>query len=951
MIRSVRRTRRAGRVRGGTAALLVLAGFAPAPALALDPGRLPSQHRVRVYSVRDGLPQSSVESLAQTPDGYLWLGTQEGVARFDGVRFAVFDRRTVPEIAHNRITALHVDGAGALWIGTEGGGVTLRSGGAFRRLGAEAGLPNLRVRAFAPGPGGGVWVGTDGGLVLVREGRAGPVPGTETLAGEGIESLAAGRDGSLWVGTRRRGLMRLSGDRLAPALRDAFPDGTSVPALHVDSRGDLWAGSRDGLSRIRDGKLAGRWGADQGVLGGPVAAIATDPDGNVWFGPEGGGLNRLAAGRVSRLTASGGLPGEVVESLLVDREGSLWAGTQDGGVARLCDGAFVPWGKPEGLLSDVASPILEDQKGAVWVGTRGGGVSRIAGNAVTSFTTREGLPNDWVQAIAQTRDGSLLVGTRHGMARLSGGRFVPFGVEHGLANDGVRAILETRDGALWVGTGGAGLVRIRGREARRFLRADGLPNESVFFLHEDDSGVLWIATNGGGLVRWDGTRFTALTTRDGLTNDIVNTLHETADGTLWIGTYGGGLCRLRGGRVSCVTTRNGLHDDAVFRILEDDAGRLWVSCNRGVWSVPLSDLDAVADGRATTVTPRVHGTADGMRNAECNGADMPTGWKARDGRLWFPTIEGAVVVDPAKPIRSAVPPTVLVERIVADGEEVPLSGGEVVLPPGTEKLEVDYTAPSFRNPERVRFRYRLAGYEERFADVGSRRTAFYTHLPHGAHVFEAVAVDEDGVESPVPARVPVRLTPFFHQTPLFYLLAAAAVLAAGAGAWRYRVARLLSRERELEALVARRTESLRQESERTAAALREAERQREIAERATRAAEEASQTKSQFIASTSHEIRTPLNAIIGYTELIEETVADAGTGELREDLVKIRQAARHLLGLINDILDLSKIEAGKLDLHVEDVPVAQVLAEVRAAAEPLAQKNGNRLVVAHEGPA
>ena len=501
---------------------------------------------------------------------------------------------------------------------------------------------------------------------------------------------------------------------------------------------------------------------------------------------------------------------------------------------------------------------------------------------------------------------------------------------------------EDRAGNLWIGTNGGGLYRYGGGVFTHFGREAGLADDSIFFLHEGRDGTLWIATNGGGLNRMKGGAITALTTKDGLSNDIVNVVHEDADGTLWVGTYGGGLNRLKDGKFFAYTTREGLFDDAVFQILDDGQGSFWISCNKGIYRVARAELEELAAGTRKRLKPTPFGVRDGMRNAECNGADQPAGWRSRDGRLWFPTIEGAVVIDPTLSDRPRGSLPVIIEGVVANGTPV-AQGDAIVLAPDVEKLDFHYTSPSFRAPTETRFRFRLEGLDREWVDAGTRRTAYYTHLPAGHYVFRVAATDEAGTWGSDAARQAVEVRPRLTETAAFYV---AATLLFGLGVFvfvRFRIARLVSRERELVLLVEKRTATLREEKERTERALLEAERQREHARASEEAAAEANRTKSQFLANTSHELRTPLNAILGYSELLTDVVRERGIEGLEEDLSRIHSAGRHLLGLINDILDLSKIEAGKMEVRAEEVPVAELVEEVVAAVRPLAEKNGNRL--------
>jgi len=398
----------AGLAGRGTALALGLAALA-VPCAALDPTRAVTQYRRDSWSTRDGLPQSSVEAFAQTVDGYLWLGTQEGLARFDGLRFVVFDKTNTRALHHNRVTALLADRQGSLWIGTEGGGVTRLREGAFRALGSGEGLPNPRVRALVEDAAGFAWVGTDGGLSRFEGERFVDGPREEDLFRRPILALCAGAEG-LWVGLED-GLVRVRGDRVEREVARGLPRGP-VRALWEDRDGTLWVGTRHGLfvRRSRQAEVT----LEPSPLPAPVVtAIRRDRDGSLWVGTEMGAV-RIQRGGTSPLTTHEGLPSDQVQEIFEDREGSLWVGTQDGGATRLADGNFTTYSAAEGLAGDVVWPIFGDREGSLWIGTKTGGLSRFRDGRLQSFSTRQGLSSNAVQSIAEGADGALWLGRAAG---------------------------------------------------------------------------------------------------------------------------------------------------------------------------------------------------------------------------------------------------------------------------------------------------------------------------------------------------------------------------------------------------------------------------------------------------------------------------------------------------------------------------------------------------------
>jgi len=791
-----------GRPSAGTRrAAAVLALLLPAAAQGLNPELAITQYSHRAWKpepVEGALPQHSVFSIRQTHDGYLWLATQEGLARFDGVRFKVFNAQNTGQLRHNDVWTLLEDLDGALWIGTRGGGLTRLKDGVFVNFGREQGLSDDTIQALWQTADGSLWIGTrGGGLNRYKEGVVTVFTAKDGLSSNIIYALYGDRDGNLWIGTDGGGVSLLrDGAFTTLTTKQGLSDNT-VYAFLQDRDGTVWIGTSAGLNRWRDGRIT-VFGKHDGLSNDNIRSLYQDRDGNLWIGTDGGGLNRYARGRFTALTTRDGLSNDNVGAIYEDREGSLWIGTDAGGLNRLKDNKFVSYGTPEGLVDNNARTVIEDHDGALWIGTWEG-LARYHEGRFTSYTTRDGLSNNVVLSLAVGRDGAVWAGTlAGGLNRLQGGRFTHYGKAQGLSRGWVLALLEDRNGTLWAGTRSGGLNRLDNGRFRSFTTADGLGANDVRYLLEARDGGLWIATLGGGLNRYKDGAFTALTRRDGLSSDLVLSVHEEADGTLWIGTFGGGLNRLKDGKVTAYTTRDGLLDDSVYQIL-DDGRHLWLSSNHGVARIGKQELDDFAAGRSGRLQPATFGISDGMRSAECNGAHQPAGWKTRDGRLWFPTIQGITSVHPGRMPMNALPPPVVIEELRVNGRGVPLGEG-IELPPGRSRMDFQFTALSLLAPEKVQFRYRLEGYDDDWVQGGSGRSASYTNLPPGRYTFRVAASNNDGVWNEQGAALTFEQTPYFYQRRAFYAvyaLALALAVAAGMRLQRRRVRQLQAREREL----------------------------------------------------------------------------------------------------------------------------------------------------------
>ena len=753
-------------------------------AFALDPSRGLQQYILESWQIREGLPQNTVQAIAQTRDGYLWIGTQEGLARFDGVQFTNFDRRNTPALQSHYILSLLADSGGNLWIGTNNGLVLYRDG-KFTRMQPPNAPSDAYIRHLYLDPRNRLWIGTDlGGLNLYQGGKFSAYTTKNGLSHNFVRAACVDRSGTLWVGTDGGGLNRMKDGKweVEKAVHHSY-----IGAILSDRHGTLWVGTLGGgLFVLQNGTWKSI--AAPEIPNPFIRYLYEDQRGVLWIGTE-GGLVRHHHGKWETIAEAQSLASPFIWTIAEDHEGSIWIGTFGGGLSRLKDPKFLTITSRQGLSNDDVWSIYGEENGTIWIGTVNGGVSRLDHGTFSTISTANGLPNNNVRSVWMDREGTLWIGTSGGgVCAWRDRRCVIYNSKNGLSNDFVRSIYQDRQGNIWIGTNGGGLNLFRDGKFTHFSSQNGLSGDFIRALLEDREGSLWIAVDGGGVVRYRDGNFQKYGPAQGLSSDKVLTLYEDSDGVLWIGTLDGGLNRMQAGKITSYGIDQGLFDDAVFQILEDSTGHLWMGSNKGIFRVRKKMLNDYAHGKVNRITSDAFGIADGMASNECNGGSFPSGWKDSQGQFWFPTDNGVVVFHPDHLAVNQKPPSVQIEALIPNHNKfLPPFVRAISFPPGTSNMEFHYTALSFLFPQKVKFQYRLDGFDKEWIQADSRRVAYYTNLPPGSYTFRVIAANNDGVWNRDGASVPFRLSPYFYQTFWFYGICIVLLLLAAVAAYQLRI--------------------------------------------------------------------------------------------------------------------------------------------------------------------
>lgn len=873
----------------------------PTPGWALDPAREIHQYICQTWTRQTGLPAAGISAIAQTGDGYLWLGTQSGLVRFDGVRFSAialpedsrFPRRVIASLASSR--------TGGLWFGlAAAGGFGFRDeqGEFFRPHGPAWLNTPASVASVWEASDGSLWAGRNDGLIRYTPGSPAASALDERLPA--VRTMVKDAHERVWLLSAGTGLHIWQEGQLT-----AFPDKSfkqeQSTAVAVDLQERIWIGTTTGL-RCYDASFRR---LDLPPFTQNVRALLVDQHGVIWIGTHSDGLACYKNGAFSFLRQRDGLANDHVTSLLEDREGSLWVGTH-GGLSQLSDVKFPLYSDSEGLLDGMCHGVCASVNGGLWIGTSLG-VTYLDGRTATNFSPEQGLSFPYIKRPFEARDGDVyLMNARMGIDVLSGGKVVAtINCDHWPT-----AFAEDSQGVI-VAVAGS-LFRISRAGLAPYPVKEHAPLSLTWIrdLRISRDGALWVASVQGILRIRDGA-IRQWTTADGIPDHDVYSLCEDRDGVIWMGLKTG-LARIKGDRFSNISRRDGLLDDSILAIVPDDLGHLWVNSSQGIFRVSLAQLNDFVDGRIKRVESVAYNGQNVVKTIDSAEAEF-MGCKTSDGRIWFPTPQGAVSIDPAHIPVNPIAPPVYIERIRANSRELTTRGLQVV-PPGPGELEFYFTAPCFVAPRELRFRYRLEGYDPDWVETMDRRQAFYTNLRPGRYTFRVTAANADGIWSDHTATLEIELRPHFYQAFWFHLLCGALGVGVLVGIYRWRV-RVLNRRAQ--ALQENRV-LLENEVRHRTAQLQAANRELE-----------------SFSYSVSHDLRAPLRGIEGFSRALLEDYLSRLDAEGQDYLRRICAASQRMSQLIDDLLMLARISRDKLRHEPVDLSaLATTVADALRQAHP-----------------
>jgi ligand-binding sensor domain-containing protein len=745
---------------------------------------------VNAWQTDEGLPNNAVTALVQSHDGYLWIGTSNGLARFDGIRFSTFRTEETPGLGSNSILSLYEDRHGVLCIGTDGGGLTSYECGRFVERSTKEGLSSPTVLCVCEDKDRQLWVGTPSGLNRWDQTRFSSFFESEGLQNHRVDAIAQLPNGKLVLATGN-GLAEFTAAGLKSYQPNGYAPHGAIRLLLADHQDYLWLADDAGLWRI---SLSAAGGNSE-VYAGLVSSLIQCSTGEIWFGTRDGSLRRIADPTQNRPPVEVERFPSAILVLCEDREGDLWLGTANDGLRQLKQPPLRLMPLPKDLAKREVTSLLRMSTGTVWMASSTGALSLWKGEN-RSLQEEPPLPEDvLVHAISGDTEDGLWIGTLgNGLFCWKNDRLLHLSQRDGLSDSDIETIYTDGHGSIWLGTRNGGLNCLCKGRITRFLTPWGFTGHFANTITEDRSGALWIGTTGDGLFRLSNSVFSTYTTENGLPSDQVYVLLPDEEGDMWVGTASG-LVLLKDGRLTAFTAKNGLPDDGIYQLQDDGEANLWIGCNSGVYRLRKCQLRDYAAGRTRFIDAVEYGRADGLSSLRCVPGAHVASKDQGGGSLWFLTGKGPVVIRIRESHWNPLPPPIILEQVLLENEPAPLQE-PIRVPPGKEKIQFQYTALSLAAPEKVRFRYQLAGFDPDWVEAGSSRKASYTKVTPGHYRFHVRACNNDGVWNETGASLALIVVPFWWDTTLFKLTLLALVGSIAAGLYRLRHARL----REMEQL-------------------------------------------------------------------------------------------------------------------------------------------------------
>lgn len=753
------------------------------------------------WGLEEGLPNNFILSIAQSNEGFILIGTQEGLSKFDGQNFILFNKKNKPQLKENIIQIVFVDKENNIWLGTNKGLYKMKNWEIFPFPINEA-FDNSLITCIVEDNESKIWVGSfNSGMARISEDKINLYSIKEGLPGNDISALEIGLDNSLWIGTYENGLRIYKNNFFYPLPffeKNKILGITSICRVKNEKivigtrNGEIFFFGKGNLEDLKPEKI---------INLGTSVLLKSDIRGNIWAGTGGKGLYKISYEKetIDYVPLGQNLSEIFISSIYEDLEGAIWIGTLGEGLHRISSAPVLSLTRDDGLSHNNVFAIYEDKKSNILAGTTGGGLNLFDGNSFKKLLVSDKIKNDIILSISEDKKGNLVLGTHYnGLLYLKKEKILNFNEKKGLISSRISSIFSDSKGNIWVGTLKGGLYKLEGENLKAYFFNCEKSTDFVKDIAEDKNGNLWMAIKCGGIfcLKENGS-FEVLNEKNGLNSKEVTSIYFDKENTLWVGTYGDGLFIYKEKSFYNLTTRDGLLEDIVYKIIEDDFGNLWLSGNKGISKIIKKEILDYISKKTNTFFVRIYDEEDGMASRECNGGVQNAGCKTKDGKIWFPTTKGIVMVDPEKLLSNKYIPPVILEKILVDQKEIFLDE-RIIIGPGTRNLEFHFTSPTFISHKKLNFFYKLDGFDKEWINCGLRRVAYYSKIPPGKYLFEVKMRNQDGNWSYLSNPAKIYVKPYFYQTFWFYFIACIALFLVLLVLHRIRVSFLLTKSLLLE---------------------------------------------------------------------------------------------------------------------------------------------------------
>jgi ligand-binding sensor domain-containing protein/signal transduction histidine kinase len=930
--------------------LTTVSGICQTPTYYLNPNKHLSQYNFSHWTTENGLPSNSLLHIYQTSDGYLWISGYSGLIRFDGNKFTIFNTASTDVFESNVIRNLAEDSQGNLWMTTQGSGLVSFKNGKFTAYGKKQNMTHL-YRALLVDNKDRIWSASPGhGWFYLENGVFHFLDYKKSLSNIEVRSIVQNKNGAIWFATLGEGLFKYQNGILESL---SLPEGLNkewIYSLFPDNDNKLWIGTSSGIYYY-DGKKI------QHVLPEikcTVNDILKDRFGNLWIGTINGLYRKnIVNNKVECLTTESGLTNDFIVDFLFDFEGNFWMTQYKGGLTRIRDGKFTNYTYAGGLPDKVVNTICEIDSSSYLVGFDNGSLVKIKNGNIIPFQIKTDLSGDRIRHIMFDNQKNIWISSYTGLLRIKpDGSEVLYSEKSGYLSSKVRLTFEDSRGNIWIGTRNNGVVRVnKNKEIKIFDVSNGLNSNLIMAIKEDSGGNIWIGTSEGtgGLNMITPTdEVKKFTITEGFKSDIVFNIYIDKEGLIWIATNNG-LWLSNQKKYFCFTTKNGLIDNSPYDVVEDNYGFLWLPYSEGIMKVSKKELVEYSERKTGKVNCSLFNKYDGMKESECNPTAQVL--KSTDGKLFFPTLDGIAIIDPLNVMYNNYIPPVVIENIKVDNRFIDLSN-ETSFKPGNKRYTFNYTALCLYEAEKVKFRYRLEGFETEWNETDNIRSVSYTNLPHGEYKFQVMACNNDQIWNEKGTEYSFTIKPHFTETLWFYLLVTILFLTIAYFFYRVRVSQLESQKNDLEEIIQIRTKEVLEKNEKLENQKNEIEHKSEILQVQKNEIEEQAHlleiqkeelkamnaSKDKIFSIISHDLRSPLGNIKNMLDLLTvhpERFDEEKRNKIFETFSEITKSTFYL---IDNLLNWTRSQRGLIVYDPQIFLVSPIIQEVLNLLIPMYDK-------------